>query len=321
MTQPDNPAAELPQPRVRVLSDSPEFVDVAFDECQKLAESHYENFSVVTRLVRKELRKHYYSVYAFSRGVDDLGDEFPGNRLAMLDLWEEQLNLCYDGEPSHIYFSALQATIREFDIPKGPFVNLIEANRKDQEAQSYENIDGVLDYCVYSANPVGRILLYLSGYREPSVQELSDKTCTALQLANFWQDVSRDYVIGRIYVPQDELNQFGVAEAQLASPVASESFRKLLHFQVQRTRQMFQEGYALVDELDDSLKTTFSLFVRGGLRILREIEKRDFDVLSKRPTVSKFAKTQILMSTLIRSKLGRDLVPVSEFKSKSKRIS
>lgn len=321
MTQPDKPAAELPQPIVRVLSDSPEFVDVAFDECQKLAESHYENFSVVTRLVRKELRKHYYSVYAFSRGVDDLGDEFPGNRLAMLDLWEEQLNLCYDGEPSHIYFSALQATIREFDIPKGPFVNLIEANRKDQEAQSYENIDGVLDYCVYSANPVGRILLYLSGYREPSVQELSDKTCTALQLANFWQDVSRDYVIGRIYVPQDELNQFGVAEAQLASPVASESFRKLLHFQVQRTRQMFQEGYALVDELDDSLKTTFSLFVRGGLRILREIEKRDFDVLSKRPTVSKFAKTQILMSTLIRSKLGRDLVPVSEFKSKSKRIS
>jgi len=321
MTQPDKPAAELPQPIVRVLSDSPEFVDVAFDECQKLAESHYENFSVVTRLVRKELRKHYYSVYAFSRGVDDLGDEFPGNRLAMLDLWEEQLNLCYDGEPSHIYFSALQATIREFDIPKGPFVNLIEANRKDQEAQSYENIDGVFDYCVYSANPVGRILLYLSGYREPSVQELSDKTCTALQLANFWQDVSRDYVIGRIYVPQDELNQFGVAEAQLASPVASESFRKLLHFQVQRTRQMFQEGYALVDELDDSLKTTFSLFVRGGLRILREIEKRDFDVLSKRPTVSKFAKVQILMSTLIRSKLGRDLVPVSEFKSKSKRIS
>ncbi|MGB1749397.1 MAG: squalene/phytoene synthase family protein, partial [Dehalococcoidia bacterium] len=225
MTQPDNPAAELPQPIVRVLSDSPEFVDVAFDECQKLAESHYENFSVVTRLVRKELRKHYYSVYAFSRGVDDLGDEFPGNRLAMLDLWEEQLNLCYDGEPSHIYFSALQATIREFDIPKGPFVNLIEANRKDQEAQSYENIDGVFDYCVYSANPVGRILLYLSGYREPSVQELSDKTCTALQLANFWQDVSRDYVIGRVYVPQDELNQFGVAEAQLASPVASESFR------------------------------------------------------------------------------------------------
>lgn len=321
MTQPDKPAAELPQPIVRVLSDSPEFVDVAFDECQKLAESHYENFSVVTRLVRKELRKHYYSVYAFSRGVDDLGDEFPGNRLAMLDLWEEQLNLCYDGEPSHIYFSALQATIREFDIPKGPFVNLIEANRKDQEAQSYENIDGVLDYCVYSANPVGRILLYLSGYREPSVQELSDKTCTALQLANFWQDVSRDYVIGRVYVPQDELNQFGVAEAQLASPVASESFRKLLHFQVQRTRQMFQEGYALVDELDDSLKITFSLFVRGGLRTLREIEKRDFDVLSKRPTVSKFAKTQILMSTLIRSKLGRDLVPVSEFKSKSKRIS
>jgi squalene synthase HpnC len=308
---------------MEVRSDSPDYLDATFAACERLAKTHYENFNVGSRLLPQPLRRHFYSIYAFSRGVDDLGDEASGDRLALLDMWEKQLDACYPESnasntppgPTHPFFVALAETIRIFDIPPEPFKRLIEANRRDQQIVRHETFDDVLEYCTYSANPVGHIVLYLGGIRDPELHALANHTCTALQLANFWQDVKRDSEIGRIYIPLEDLARFGVSEQQILDGESSDKFKSLMRFQVDRARQFFVNGYPLESSLEKHLKTDFALFMHGGLAILQAIERQNYDVLNTRPKLSKLQKVKIFASTWIRSKLGLTLIPPGAFRS------
>ncbi|MFZ0707102.1 MAG: squalene synthase HpnC [Candidatus Korobacteraceae bacterium] len=257
--------------------------------CARLAHSHYENFSVVTWFLPKHLHQHFYNIYAYCRISDDLGDEVGDKQqsLLLLDEWEAELKQCYSGEPRHPVFVALRDTVREFDIPQHEFSDLLIAFRQDQTITRFPTFDDVLGYCHYSANPVGHLVLYLCGYRDAERQHLSDYTCTALQLANFWQDVAVDYEKGRIYLPLDSMARFGVSESDIASHKATPEFRALLKFEVERARDWFRRGLPLAKMVDRSLALDIELFSRGGLTILDVIERQDYDVLTRRPVISK----------------------------------
>lgn len=290
--------------------------------CRRLAESHYENFSVATWFLPQRMRPHFYSVYAYCRISDDLGDEVgdPQESLRLLDEWEGELNatylslverppinvktdveklqadkpLRYEG-PRHPVFVALRETIRECDIPREPFADLLKAFRQDQRVGRYETFEDVLRYCRYSANPVGRLVLYTCGYRDERRQTLSDCTCTALQLANFWQDVWPDYGKNRIYVPLEDLRRFGVSEDDIAQRRATPQFLEMMRFEVARAREWFGRGARLAKEVDKALAIDIELFTRGGQEILNAIEQQGYDVLSARPKISK-AKKLILVA-------------------------
>jgi squalene synthase HpnC len=267
-------------------------LDEARAYCQRLATTHYENFHVASWFLPERLRPHFYSIYAYCRIADDLGDEV-GNReqsLALLDLWGRELDACYRGEARHPVFVALAETIRACDIPKQPFADLLVAFRQDQNVMRYKTMDDVLEYCRYSANPVGRLVLYACGYRTPEMFLLSDFTCTALQLANFWQDVSSDYVRGRIYLPLDDMQRHGVDENTIAQRNPTAAFRELMRYEVDYARQLFENGLPLIAMVDRELALDLDLFSRGGLEILRAIERRQYDVLSMRPVISKSRK-------------------------------
>ena len=225
----------------------------------------------------------------------------------MLDRWQAELEACYTGTPQHPVIVALQETVQAFDLPPEPFLKLIEANRMDQRAQRYPTYTDLLHYCDHSANPVGHLFLYLFGYRDAERQRWADATCTALQLANFWQDVARDYRKGRIYLPQEDLTRFGYAEAELARGVFNDSFRRLLAFEVERAMALFREGAALVPALDGPSRLDVALFTRGGVALLDAIRKRDYDVLSARPTLSRRRKAALFLSTWLSWKLGRGM--------------
>jgi len=257
--------------------------------CARLAHSHYENFSVVTWFLPKHLHQHFYNIYAYCRISDDLGDEVGDKQqsLILLDEWEAELKQCYSGAPRHPVFVALRDTVREFNIPQHEFSDLLIAFRQDQTITRFPTFDDVLGYCHYSANPVGHLVLYLCGYRDAQRQQLSDNTCTALQLANFWQDVAVDYDKGRIYLPLDSMARFGVSEREIANRKATPQFRALLKFEVQRAREWFQRGLPLAKMVDRSLALDIELFSRGGMAILDAIERQGYDVLTRRPVISK----------------------------------
>ena len=267
--------------------------------CQRLATSHYENFSVVSWLLPRPLRPHMYAVYAYCRGVDDLGDEAEGDRLALLDGWEAELRRCYEGSPQQPAFVALQETVRRFDIPTEPFRRLIEANRADQRVSRYRTYNDLLGYCENSANPVGRLVLYIFGYRDEERQMLSDATCTALQLTNFWQDVRRDLDKGRIYIPLEDMERFGYGEADLLAGRSDGRFRDLMAFQVQRTRELFRDGLALIPKVSGRLTLDLRLFSLGGLAVLDAIEGMGYDVLQRRPTLSRARKAWLVVRGLL----------------------
>lgn len=278
-------------------------VEDAYALCERLAKTHYENFTVGSWFLPRESRKHLYAVYAFCRFVDDLGDEFEGNRLDALDFWEEEVQSCYGGVPKHPYTIALQQTISAFDIPREPFLRLVQANRMDQTSSRYATYQDLELYCQHSANPVGHLVLYVSGYRDQERQKLSDCTCTALQLANFWQDVSRDYAMSRIYIPMEDLARFGCGEEELARGVSTDAFRELMRFEVDRARELFRQGLGLVDTLDGRIKLDVALFGLGGLKILDAIERQGYDVLRRRPKVSKAAKIRLMLGTMLKLRL------------------
>jgi squalene synthase HpnC len=264
--------------------------------CERLARTHYENFSVATWFLPTRLRQHFFNVYAYCRISDDLGDE-TGDRAAsllLLDEWEAELNACYEASPRHPVFVALAGTVREFDIPKQTFADLLTAFRQDQTVTRYPTFDDLLGYCHYSANPVGRLVLYLCGYRDPERQQLSDFTCTALQLANFWQDVSADYDKGRIYLPLEDLKQFQVPEEDIRAKRNTPPFRELMRFEVQRAREWFDRGFPLVGKVSRELAIDLELFSRGGQEILRAIEHQDYAVLGNRPAISKARKLALV---------------------------
>ncbi len=268
--------------------------------CQRLATSHYENFHVASWFLPARLRPHFHSIYAYCRIADDLGDEV-GNReqsLALLNLWGRELDTCYRGEARHPVFVALAETVRVCGIPQKPFADLLVAFRQDQTVARYQTMDDVLDYCTYSANPVGRLVLYACGYREPEMFRLSDFTCTALQLANFWQDVSSDYARGRIYLPLADMQAYAVDEATIARRDPTPDFRALLGYEVDYARRLFVQGSPLIAMVDRELALDLDLFTRGGTEILHAIERRHYDVLTMRPVISKPRKLGLLLRAL-----------------------
>ena len=268
----------------------------AYAYCERLARAHYENFSVATWFLPKKLRQHFFNVYAYCRISDDLGDETGDTAasLQLLDEWETELNACYAGSPRHPVFVALAGTVREFEIPKHEFSDLLRAFRQDQTVTRYESFDDLLGYCRYSANPVGHLVLYLCGYRDAERQQLSDSTCTALQLANFWQDVSPDFQKGRIYLPLESLRRYGVTEADIASKQNTPQFVAMMRFEVERAREWFDRGLPLIGKVNRELAIDLELFSRGGQEILNAIERQGYAVLGNRPAISKSRKLALV---------------------------
>jgi squalene synthase HpnC len=272
----------------RIPDSAPSFPE-AQAYCERLAKAHYENFSVATWFLPARLRQHFYNVYAYCRISDDLGDEVgnPQQSLELLDQWEAELNACYAGSPRHPVFVALAETVRKFGIPQHEFSDLLTAFRQDQAVTRFETFNAVLGYCRYSANPVGHLVLYLGGYGDAERQQLSNYTCTALQLANFWQDVVVDYGKGRIYLPLEDLRSFGVNVEDIVQRRATPQFIQLMKFEVERAREWFARGLPLVKKVDRELAIDIELFSRGGQEILNAIERQGFDVLRRRPVISK----------------------------------
>ncbi|MEA3239778.1 MAG: squalene synthase HpnC [Candidatus Bipolaricaulota bacterium] len=292
-------------PHIAALIDLPQAplsVEDSEALCKRLALSHYENFTVVSRLLPGRMRQPLYNLYAFCRTVDDIGDEAPGDRVLLLDRFESELSAAYEGRPHHPVLVALQGTIERFDLPRDLFQRLITANRIDQESKRYQTFAELVHYCEHSATPVGRLFLILFGYHDDELFALSDSTCIALQLTNFWQDVKRDYERGRIYLPLDEMKEYDVSEADLSAARANDQFKSLMRFQVDRARRYFRDGLPLIDRVHGSLRVDIALFSRGGLAILDKIEQLHYDTLRARPTLAKPEKIRLFLSTLISSR-------------------
>jgi len=266
-----------------------------------LATHHYENFNVVSWLLPRELHQHFYNVYAYCRWADDLGDEVPdtGRALALLDEWEDELARCYAGTPRHPVFVALQPTIEACRIPAAPFADLLKAFRQDQTVKRYADWNGVLGYCRYSANPVGHLVLYLCGHRDAERQRLSDFTCTALQLANFWQDVNRDLEKGRIYIPLDRATAHGVAESDIVARRFSPAYAELMKELIAYTRDLFQRGQPLAEQVRPQLRIDIELFSRGGLAVLDAIEGMGYNTLAQRPALTRRTQARLLGRALV----------------------
>ena len=294
--------AALP-PAYRIPDVAPS-LDEALAYCRRLAETHYENFHVATWFLPKAFRPHFHDIYAYCRISDDLGDEVPDRSaaLALLDLWGRELDACYEGRARHPVFVALSETIRACGIPKEPFANLLVAFRQDQTVTRYETMEDVFGYCRNSANPVGRLVLYACGEAGADVREenfrLSDLTCTALQLANFWQDVKVDFAKGRVYLPQADMRCYGVTDEIIRKGIATPEFRALMRYEVNFTRSLFEQGLPLIGRVNRELAVDLDLFSRGGLEILRAIERQDYDVLSGRPAISKRTKFSLALRAL-----------------------
>lgn len=294
-------------PAAYAIPTSAPTLDEAREYCARLARMHYENFSVASWFLPRRLRQHFFNVYAYCRISDDLGDEVGDTAasLELLDQWQRELDACYEGTPKHPVFVALSETVRQFDIPKHEFSDLLIAFRQDQTITRFETFNDVLAYCQYSANPVGHLVLYLCGYRDGERQQLSDFTCTALQLANFWQDVSVDYAKGRIYLPLESLRQFGVREEDIARNQNTPAFCAMMKFEVERARDWFRRGLPLVQRVDHELAIDLDLFSRGGMEILNAIEKLNYAVLGNRPAISKFRKLALVARAAVSKLFGR----------------
>jgi len=272
-----------------------------------LATHHYENFHVVSWLLPKRLHRDFYNVYAYCRWADDLGDEMgdSAESLRLLAWWREGLQAMYAGRAAHPVFVALGGTVKRHGIPQPPFDDLIRAFEQDQTVTRYRDWEELLGYCRCSANPVGRLVLYLCGYSDAERQRLSDATCTALQLANFWQDVTVDWEKGRVYIPLDALERHGSSAEEIAARRATPGFVAAMREVVDRARALFLEGLPLAGMVDRRLAVDIELFSRGGMRVLDKIAAQGYDVLSRRPAISKTERVWILLGTLARAALAR----------------
>ena len=274
----------------------------SFEYCEKVAHDHYENFPVASRFIPADKRKYLAAIYAFSRTADDYADE-PGytaaERIESINRWEQRLNDCYNGEASHPIFVALGETVERFQIPLDLFQNLLHAFRSDVTTHRYATFEQVLEYCTYSANPVGRLVLLLFNYRSELMMMHSDNICTALQLTNFWQDVSVDLEKDRLYLPKEDLDQFGVSEDEIFGRLPSTRFRKLISFEVARTERLFREGKPLLQEVGRDLRFELKLTWNGGMNILGKVKSQGFDVFQKRPRLSTLDKMRLFLRTLM----------------------
>lgn len=257
----------------------------AYEYCARLARSHYENFTIASWLMPRAMHPHMHTIYAYARIADDFADE--EHDLAKLDAWEHELDLAYAGQPRHPVFVALADTVRRFDIPRQPFADLLQAFRSDVNFKGFETIDDLLGYARYSANPVGRLVLYLFGFRDAQRQELSDRICTGLQLANFWQDIAIDLGKGRIYLPRQDIARFGYSTAELQAGKVNPAFVALMRHEVELARGLLSSGAALHALVGPRLRRDILMFAGGGLAILRAIEHVDYDTFRHRPRLNK----------------------------------
>ncbi len=268
-----------------------------------LATHHYENFHVVSFLLPKHLHQDFYNVYAFCRWADDLGDEM-GDRaesLRLLAWWRSELEAMYRGQVHHPVFVALEGTARKYNLPIQLFSDLITAFEQDQRITRYQNWDELFAYCRCSANPVGRLVLRLCGYDDPERDRLSDATCTALQLANFWQDVTVDFEKDRVYLPLDLFQKYGYTVEALAARRFNPAFQSVMKEAVEKADALFKQGLPLIKMVNRRLSLDLELFSRGGLRVLKRIEKQNYNVLAARPTVSKVDRVALVAHALLRA--------------------
>ena len=284
-----------------LASGEPWTCDRAYQYCERLARSHYENFPVGSVLIPKPLRKHFYSIYAFARIADDFADEGYGaeygecDRLALLEEWRQMLLESRAGIARHPVFVAVARTASEFDLPATLFEDLLSAFAQDVTVRRYECFDQLLDYCRRSANPIGRLILLLFGYRDEQLHRWSDDICTALQLANHWQDVAIDLDKDRVYLPEEDLSRFGVSADDLMSRTASGAFKSLMEFEVARARALFERGKPLCTSVGGRLGLELRSVWLGGVRILERIEQNSYDVFAHRPVISSTDKLKILL--------------------------
>jgi squalene synthase HpnC len=274
--------------------------------CWRLAQRHYENFTVASRLLPRRLRQHVCNIYAYCRWADDLADETgdPGRSLVLLDWWENLLHRCYQRQATHPVFIALSETIRQFEIPAEPFSDLLIAFRQDQRVTRYETLDQLGNYCRYSAVPVGRMVLYLGRCHTPDRVTLSNSICTGLQLANFWQDVARDWDRGRVYLPQADCRQFGYDEGCFARRECNEAFRQLLAKEMHVAELCLRFGSRLAAMMPRGLRLPVASFAAGGLATLEAIRREQFDVWARRPTISRSDKLRLLISSWWKLRFG-----------------
>jgi squalene synthase HpnC len=284
------------------LDSRPHSVADAERYTRNLATTHYENFHVVSVLLPKHLHQDFYNVYAYCRTADDLADEIADKdeSLSRLNDWNAQLDRMYAGEVEHPIFVALKGTVAKYKIPKQPFADLIRAFIQDRHVSRYQTWDEVLNYCVYSANPVGRLVLYLCGYSDAGRQALSDHTCTALQLANFWQDITVDQQKDRVYLPLELLAKHNYTVDELFAHKFDDRFVAIMREAVDRARQLFLAGLPLNRMVNRRLAVDLELFSRGGMCVLDKIEQQGYDVLSRRPKIGKGERVMLLIGTLAR---------------------
>jgi squalene synthase HpnC len=268
--------------------------------CARVTRSHAENFTVASWLLPRDLVPHFEAVYAYCRWADDLADETGGGvrSLALLDWWRFELLDAFGGHPWHPVTLALRETVRAFDLSPTPFLDLLAAFVQDQRLKCYDTFEQLRGYCALSADPVGRIVLHLFRCATPERMAHSDEICTGLQLANFWQDVARDAAIGRVYLPAEDRDRFGVTGADLTAGRCTPAYRELIAYQVARTRGFFERGEPLLATLPRTAARNVGLFLGGGRGVLRAIERQGFDTLSRRPRVSKWAKLALLARAL-----------------------
>jgi squalene synthase HpnC len=272
----------------------------AFRYCERLARTHYENFPVGSVLIPKKLRPYVWTVYAFARRADDIADEdFPeADRIPALTAWEGLLEDSVRAPVNHPVFLALKETMREFHIPIQLFKDLITAFKMDVTTKRHPDFEHLLYYCRHSANPVGRLVLHLFGYNQEPLMLLSDKICTALQLANFWQDVAVDLKKNRIYIPLNDMERFYYSEEQLFAREYNSQFKELLKYQVDRTEQMFREGAPLVYHTGGRLGLELKCVVLGGMTVLKKIRRLDYNTIAARPHLKGKDKAAILLKAL-----------------------
>lgn len=267
--------------------------DKAYAYCRQIAKNHYENFPVASWFIPKQKREHFYAAYAFMRMADDFADNPVleiTQRLHLLHQWQAKLNACYEGYADDLIFVALKKTIQVCAIPKEYFDNLLNAFKVDLFKNHYQNFDELLEYCSFSANPVGRIVLCILGYHNHPEKEkifsASDSVCTALQLTNHWQDVFMDRKIGRCYLPQDDMRRHGYSPDDWEKKITDHRFQRLMSFQVDRSRAIFDKGKTLLAFLKKPERYEILLIWLGGMRILEKIEKNGYDVLNRRPSLT-----------------------------------
>jgi squalene synthase HpnC len=293
------PADFVRSPEARTKAYTPE---EARAYTRWLATHHYENFHVVSFLLPKHLHQDFYNVYAYCRWADDLGDEIgdTAESLRLLDWWRGELDAMYHGHATHPVFVALGPTVERYGIPREPFSNLIDAFVQDQTTTRYRDWEELFGYCRNSANPVGRLVLYLCGYSDAERQRLSDATCTALQLANFWQDVTVDLKKDRIYIPLDVMARHGYTVDDLFAQSFTPAFREVMREIVAKARELFEKGLPLVGKVNRRLALDLDLFSRGGMRVLDKIEQQGYDVLAARPAISKMERVRLLVGSMAR---------------------